>query len=698
MKLETIDHNSPHLDRVKALGKANAATLGFLPEGAFDEHAERRNIIVAADAKSKCIGYCLYRITGRQATIAHLCVDSSHRKQGVARALVNYLKDITKDDLRGISLKCRRDYEASLVWPRFGFVAKRELPGRGKDRKPLTLWWFDHNHPNLFTESDVETLKDKVCVTLDANVFFDLSDPSRPGYEESSALLADWLPGSLELCVTDEIYNEIERGECDSRRVTSREFADLFTRPPAPPEKIDEFVTSLRPFFPEKMTARDESDLRQLARTLAAGLQFFITRDGLLLSQAEAFYEKFGVNVLRPSDLILRLDELRRESEYQPARLAGTLSRVQLLNKSDDPQIVETFLANSLGETKQSFKTKLFRILSKPSVCSCQVVYDTDGQPFALIAYGRSQPEELEIPLVRIRRGPLASTMARYLLFNATWQAALEKRFFTRITDHYLEPYVSAAIDDESFISSEGEWVKVSLPIAASAAEMSRNLIGLNYKHEEERLYFSGLGELLTKEYMLFNAQYMSDIEHILWPAKILDAQIPTFIVPIKAKWAKDLFDENLAKQTLFGAVMELALNRESAYYKSKNAPGGLKAPGRILWYVSQDKNYEGAMHVRACSRLDEVIIDKPKKLYGQFRRLGVYEWHHVYAVAKRDVNQDIMALRFSDTELFTSPVKWRDVQTILKRASCPSQLMSPHRIPHYVFAELYALGTERTA
>jgi GNAT superfamily N-acetyltransferase len=182
MKVETIDHRSPHVETVKALGKANSGTLGFLPEGAFDEYAARRNIIVAINPEGTCVGYCLFRVSNHQAIIAHLCIESSSRKKGVARALINHLKDISKEDLHGISLKCRRDYEASLVWPRFGFVAKREFPGRGRDRKELTLWWFDHNHPTLFTESTLETLRDKLCVALDANVFFDLSDKSRPGY------------------------------------------------------------------------------------------------------------------------------------------------------------------------------------------------------------------------------------------------------------------------------------------------------------------------------------------------------------------------------------------------------------------------------------------------------------------------------------------------------------------------------------
>jgi len=695
MKLEIIDHKSPHLETVKALGKANSATLGFLPEGAFDEYAARRNIIVAINSEGKCIGYCLYRVSNQVAVIAHLCINPPDRKRGTAKALVNYLKDITKDNLRGISLKCRRDYEASLVWPRFGFVAKREMPGRGKDRKPLTLWWLDHNNLTLFNETALDQLRDKLCVALDANVFFDLIDDSRPGYEESSALLADWLPTNLELCLTEEIYNEIDRGSSDDSRSRSRESAKQFTVPVSPADKIDKFAAALRPFFPEHMTPRDESDLRQLARTLAAGLQFFITRDGPLLSRADAIYENFGVSIIRPSDLIVRFDELRQESEYQPVRLAGTLSETKLLNKSDDPLIINTFLSTSQGENKESFKTRLFRFLANPEAYRCHVSMDTEGLPFALIVYGRQKTGLLEIPLLRIRRGPLAATMTRYLIFQATWQAAREKRDFTRITDPYLEPYVSTAIEDGAFMPSEGQWLKVSVSTATTAAELSRYLLNLEYRNEEERRYFTEAATALTKEHMLLEPQYMSDMERLLWPAKILDAQIPTFIVPIKAKWAKDLFDEGLAKQTLFGAVMELALNRESAYYKSKNAPGGLKAPGRILWYVSQDKKYEGSMRIRACSRLDEVFIDKPKKLYGQFRRLGVYEWRHVYKVADEDVTQDIMALRFNDTELFPSPIGWKKLQEILNENGCPSPLMSPFRIPIQVFAKLYALGNQ---
>jgi hypothetical protein len=53
------------------------------------------------------------------------------------------------------------------------------------------------------------------------------------------------------------------------------------------------------------------------------------------------------------------------------------------------------------------------------------------------------------------------------------------------------------------------------------------------------------------------------------------------------------------------------------------------------------------------------------------------------------------MALRFNDTELFTSPIKWKKLQEMLNEHGCPSQLMSPFRIPVQIFAELYKIGLQ---
>ncbi|NJL10370.1 MAG: hypothetical protein HC908_09950 [Calothrix sp. SM1_7_51] len=156
--------------------------------------------------------------------------------------------------------------------------------------------------------------------------------------------------------------------------------------------------------------------------------------------------------------------------------------------------------------------------------------------------------------------------------------------------------------------------------------------------------------------------------------------------------WAEDLFDEELAKQNLFGARKELALKREIVYYcKVKNFEV-LKAPGRILWYVSQGKQagYHQVKAIRACSRLDEVIIDTPKSLFTQFRRLGVYSFQDVLKAANNKLENKIMAIKFSDTEMFNTPIYFQDVQKILDNHFT---FQSPYKINAKQFYQLYNKG-----
>lgn len=123
-----------------------------------------------------------------------------------------------------------------------------------------------------------------------------------------------------------------------------------------------------------------------------------------------------------------------------------------------------------------------------------------------------------------------------------------------------------------------------------------------------------------------------------------------------------------------------------------------LEYPGRILWYVSSDSRYQWAKKIRACSILDEVVIGSAKALFHQYRRLGVYEWEHVLTIAKGNPESQIMALKFSHTELFTGAVTWDDLQELLhKTHGHGSQIQSPVKVTNDLFYRLYKLGTAST-
>jgi hypothetical protein len=396
--------------------------------------------------------------------------------------------------------------------------------------------------------------------------------------------------------------------------------------------------------------------------------------------------------LIRPSDLIVHLDELRRESEYQPARLAGTLLEIRLVHSKEQAILVEHFQCDEMRETRVDFQRQVRRFLAAPYRFECLIAIDNQTSPLAFMVYDRENSDELVVPMFRVRRGPIAATLARYLILQMLTVSAREHRIFTKICDTFINANIASALQDDAFMKVDEGWLKVNLNVAETADEIALRLSELASRGTSEAAYCHRLSTMLHRSDTTNDIQAMADLEKLLWPAKVIDANLPTFIVPIQPRWAQELFDEHLANQTLFGANIQLALNREAVYYRAKR-PNVLSAPARILWYVSQDANYHGAGSVRACSRLDEIVVGQPKELYRQFRRLGVYEWNNVLEVAKGDTQAEIMAIRFSNTELFSRPVKWYELQQLLREAGCPSQLQSPHRIPSDVFSRLYSSG-----
>jgi GNAT superfamily N-acetyltransferase len=693
IKIEAIDDKSPHLATVKKLWRANSKTLGNFTNGAFIDHAVNRQILVALDSELGCIGYLLYRASSsfNRISIVHLCISPSHRGKGIAKLLMDYLKKISRDKYSGIGLSCRRDYNLETMWSSLGFVPKNDKPGRSKDGMLLTYWWFDHGHPNLFSIGHQEKLESKLCVVIDAKIFYDLYSDEASDSEESRALIADWLEPELELCITDEIFNYINIIADDEERKRQREFASFFTLLSSFQQSDETQQEDLKRFLYYKNISITETDLRHLARTIVSDSHIFVSREEELLEVADEIYNNFKVSIIHPNYLVARLDELHRKPDYQPVRLAGTHLEQVPVQKGNEDLLTRCFIAGNQNETQAKFQQRLRGFMAEPDKFECSVVLE-QNQPLALVVYGRHKNHELEIPMLRVGKNPLSATLARHLIFQSISRSSHEKRHFTRITDTYLQDTVTTAIhEDTTFVRVGNDWLRANLAVAETGSQLSTRLKNLAFKFGKDYNFCRQIAEIISSDTATSDTQTMARIERFLWPAKVIDAEIPVFIIPIQPRWAKDLFDENLANQNILGAKPELAFNREALYYCWNNYFKQLIAPFRILWYVSQDNEnyYHGVGAIRACSVVDEVVIGKPKELYQRFQRLGVYSLDDILKV-RPSKNGDIMAIRFSNTELFKRPIDYNDVQQILNK-KVPFQ--SPYKIDKDQFEQLYHLG-----
>ena len=83
MTIEHIDNRNKLFEDVKSLGRKYSATLGFMPEGGFEDHARNKCIIIAHE-RDQLMGYLMYRIVSRYSriSIVHLCVADSYRGRG----------------------------------------------------------------------------------------------------------------------------------------------------------------------------------------------------------------------------------------------------------------------------------------------------------------------------------------------------------------------------------------------------------------------------------------------------------------------------------------------------------------------------------------------------------------------------------------------------------------------------------------
>jgi predicted nucleic acid-binding protein/GNAT superfamily N-acetyltransferase len=702
MIIESIDENSPYLKKVKDLGRKNSKTLGFFPAGAFDEHAVRRCILIAKDDAEEFMGYLLYRVVRRggtlpSAVIVHLCIDDMHRGKGVGKELINELCRKTKAGFLRLELNCRRDYEANKFWPQVGFIARGESTGRSG--QPLVRWERVFRQLPLLALLEDNSPQKRFNAVIDANIFYRLQDPLPAGNksdinlsEEAKALQSDWLSDDVALMITKETFNEIHRNGNTEERKRRLIFAEKFDSFDIDFDQITALEKRLSIHFPKNPKDNSKSDLKQLAYAIASNADFFITQDTGVLKRSDVLDNEFDIKVLSPGEFIGRIDEIFREVEYQPSRIAGSLSIQNARLRSKDIAELYTYFRDATSEEKKSqFESNVRNFMSQPNRYDVELSTRSDSRPLALIVYERTTPSELVIPLIRIAHSSLSGTIIRYLLRRALLTASDEQRPFIRVTNVDGQRDTEGALKENGFSLVNGYWVKCSLQIADESAAVLDKIKKLRGQFPSAEVVLDNVIDALVVASKNQDVLIFSDIEQRIWPAKILDANIPTYIVPIHPLWAQHLFDEDIANQTLWGSNEDLALANENVYYRNKRTVWKITAPARILWYVTKDNKYQNSMQIRACSSLNEVVVGRAKDLYKRFQRLGVYEWKNVLQTAKGEAKNEIMAFSFSNTEILLHPITLGNLRAIMLDTEAKEPvLQSPQQILPSTFARIY--------
>jgi GNAT superfamily N-acetyltransferase/predicted nucleic acid-binding protein len=682
IRTATVSPDAPELAAIKELWRQDSATLGFFPQGAFADYAEKGGIISAADAQRQLVGYLAFRRARQQAVIVHLCVQAQSRNRGVARALFSAFQDATAD-LRGARVTCRKDFAAVALWPKLGFLCVSERPAR-EEGKTLQRWWLDYGHPNLF-----RPLTRGPLAILDANVFFDLQE-DEPRAPESHALRADWLDEAFMLALTPEIYNEISRDTDESRRSRNTSAAGRYEQICGRGGEVtrlrDELAQQLGPL----RSVQDESDVRQLAHAIACDATFFITRDGRLLDAASALLTDYQINVLRPAGLISRFDESANPSLYSPSRLDGSSLATRVLRASDIEGTAKIFCNSPRGERASTFASRLRTAMSQPGSCRVEIVEEDNATPICLIDASEAGTES-RITSLRSRAGSLGATVAMHMLWRQVVRAESRGADSIKFCDPSASDECLEALQEVGFVASSDGWVKrlhrtnYTLDDVVCASAGTRTSGGLQ----------SPVGEAVCLLATAGTPDAFAEAERIVWPGRIRNSGLPCYVVPIQPRWAGALFDSSIAAEHLFPSDPSLLLRFENVYYRSAKPEILRMTPARVLWYVSDADSERHSKQIRASSLIRAVEIDTAKNVFRRYRRYGVFDWEHVRALA-RGSNGPVMAFSFSHTTLLKRPIPFADASSLLKtRLGKTYTFQSPVELPEDVWIELHELANK---
>ena len=399
------------------------------------------------------------------------------------------------------------------------------------------------------------------------NVLIDLqeADPDR-AYGESKALLADWVRDVIELVITDEVYIEADRNPRDTERRRTQRFASSFqTLNTSVIAAIDDLAHDLESVLGVPMSPREHSDTRHLAKAILGGAQFFVTRDTELLATAEAVENRWGIAIIRPSNLISRTDPELTEQTFAPRRLSGSeLTRRPLLD-NDFRAVVPVFRSVIKGERKGAIVGIIRYALANPVTCTAKVITDADNQAIGILIT-ESEGIRMNVLLLRTVSGPVADVLSRHLIWVSVRECNRKSGSFILISDAHLPAPAKMALASLGFREDQDGYTKINVPTASSTADLAESLRSLAINPPVHSEWIEAVSTLLERGPSLLPPSVAIEVEKSFWPAKLLDTDIESFIVPIPPAWAAQLFDERMAEQSLFGSDSTLILGLENVY------------------------------------------------------------------------------------------------------------------------------------
>ena len=658
MRIEEVGAGTLAFDHVKVLSRANQDRLGFLQWEAFTEAASTGRLI-GAWIEDDLVGYCLYRMRKRDRSVSltHVCVDTSRRGHRIASQLIEYVAE-RHSAASSIVVTCRADYPAAKLWPIVHFTRVGSTTGKGSEGTVLERWVRPLSNPTLFTYQPGQ----RAVVVLDTDVVRDIAEP-RSEFQPSLTLVDDWVDEVAELVTVPNVETEISRA---SDTVASLQGACGRFRQLTPSSRS---VDEARKHIEEAKvsTAVGSSDRINIAQAVGGDADFFVTRDQALLGNAATILRSVNLTVLSPADLVLRLHADANANDYRPTSLVQTPITLAFSGALPSTRVLTSLVDHEVGEPARSLQELLKEAAAGADGMGRIMIASESSGPIAVVAERfLATDHRLEVRAIRVATDRDRYALARQLV-HLTREHCLDLGGDQIAVIGHTPEYAARALRDEGFVYGDGGWIATCDQRALTA--------------EDQWPGSSGDGTVAD-----LSSAEVSRLERERWPLKLFGGNVATYVVPIRPAWAQALFDHDPPQGLLLERDRRLGLARQHVYYKSSSA--FIRAPARLLWYVSTDDPNAG---VRACSWLDSVETDRPGTLYQRFGNHGVFSRRDIEDAAGKRGRATVLS--FSRTELFREHLTLQRCRELSADFKTSGFLTTTRELDEHVFADFYSEG-----
>lgn len=653
------------------LAKESSGTLGFLRNEAFTDRLRHQGLVVAK-REGSVVGYILYDLPKKgHIKLVHVCVGSAARGTGLAKVMLDYVVKLNPQAV-GIYAACRSDYGIDEFWIKLGLIPKRRIPGRAAKGSVLVQWWRQVGQLDLF-ESSIATAATPLAA-LDTNVVADLfgsAETPRPTREQSLPLLTSWVTDAVEFVVSNEAdvenHRNPDQAEAQYRFVQSEHLPRLRSSRPDDRALEDALLDRIG----GAALIADPSlhqDVHHLADAIRNDVTYFITHDESLIKAVEAWITHgYSLKVMRPHELISSLIEPKDRGHFR-SRVIESIDMAWVpAAELDIIDLGTTFRAPVRGETPRSTSHKIRELLAHAPDVATGVLVDGKRKPLAIMATSTGV-SSLDVRLLRVAGSRDAPTIASQLARQVRERAVAANISLVIVHNDATDPVTRSALTDDGFQLHTGHLRGFVAPRV---------------------LTFEAASRWVTDQAVGVNNDPVT-LEKSLWPLTIIDADLPTFIVPIQPRFAESLF--GYQTDVLFhNREKALGLSREHVYFHAAGSTPIPAGPARLLWYVTYDETTTSRT-VAVASRTLETRTLPADVAHRMFSQIGTLRRNNVRDVANK--KGMVHVIRFEDSTVFDAPLDRARLRVLLRAYGIKEPIQSLRRVPTAFFTELFKLSS----